>query len=572
MSKLNTIILLLFFILSVFSISRFFVSQTTPAFYLSVGGCFLLAIITLMGEYKKQTLHLSLSEILFMGFLLFCFGYGEKIEGLNPEWVISGLALLLFYLLSKRITLNIEWLFIGIVTLGLAQAIYGLGQYMHFYYNYSANFRMSGNFDNPAGFAATLSVAFPFTLFLVAKNKIYWRIFGGVTTTLFIVTVALSHSRAGIFAIIITSGLWLVQVFNLTWVKQCRCSVKALAISIIIFSILTGLYFLKKESADGRLLIWQCTAKMIADKPLFGHGAGGFQRAYMLYQADYFKNHPCSSYTMLADNVKHPFNEFLKLFVEHGLVGVLFLGVVVYLLIREYRAKRNSEKRYIELCVIGIAVFACFSYPLNYPFIRLMLLFSVAIIMKNEVKIFGIPRQVFFSLKPLALITCIGLLTVCCKMFYDEYCWHTIAHRSLAGETKKVMPDYERLYKTMNRNALFLYNYGAELNFIGESQTSNIILLETARRYNDIDLQLLLADNYQKMKKYKEAENCLLLASAMIPNRFIPLYRLVQLYKETGESAKAKDIAKAIINKQIKIMSPGVIMIKAEMEKELKNL
>jgi Lipid A core - O-antigen ligase and related enzymes len=70
---------------------------------------------------------------------------------------------------------------------------------------------------------------------------------------------------------------------------------------------------------------------MITDKPLFGHGIGGFQREYMLYQAEYFKNHPDSNYAMLADIVKHPFNEFLLL-VEQGLVGGLLVGLFIFFL------------------------------------------------------------------------------------------------------------------------------------------------------------------------------------------------------------------------------------------------
>jgi hypothetical protein len=253
---------------------------------------------------------------------------------------------------------------------------------------------------------------------------------------------------------------------------------------------------------------------------------------------------------------------------EQGLVGFLIMGAFVYLLVQEYCKNRSSEKRYPMLCIVGVAVFACFSYPLNYPFVRLILLFSAAIIMKNEAKVLEIPRRVFFVLKPAMLIACISLLTVSCKMFYDEYSWCAIAHRSLAGETQEVIPDYERLYKTMSRNALFLYNYGAELNFIGQNENSNRILYEAAHYYNDSDLQLLLADNYQKMKKYKEAENCLLMASYMVPNRFIPFYRLVQLYKETGENEKAKNVAKTIINKPVKIVSPEISYIKSEMGKE----
>lgn len=158
--------------------------------------------------------------------------------------------------------------------------------------------------------------------------------------------------------------------------------------------------------------------------------------------------------------------------------------------------------------------------------------------MKNEKKGWKAPEWLFSILKPVTLIICIALLSLTRKMFYDEYRWNTIAQRSLAGDTKIVMPDYAQLYKTMNRNGLFLYNYGAELNYIDENVKSNRLLNEASQFMNDNDLQLQLADNYIKLREYKKAESCLLLASDMIPNRFIPLYRLAKLYEETKQINK----------------------------------
>jgi len=45
-------------------------------------------------------------------------------------------------------------------------------------------------------------------------------------------------------------------------------------------------------------------------------GVRPFQARYMDYQADYFKKHPTTQYAQLADNVKHPFNEFLNITVD----------------------------------------------------------------------------------------------------------------------------------------------------------------------------------------------------------------------------------------------------------------
>jgi tetratricopeptide (TPR) repeat protein len=252
--------------------------------------------------------------------------------------------------------------------------------------------------------------------------------------------------------------------------------------------------------------------------------------------------------------------------VEHGLVGGLFVGVLVFYLIREYRKNKNSESFYAMLCLVGVSVFACFSYPLGYPFVRLLAVFCAAYIMQHETKRWKIPKELFSIIKPAVLIVSVVLLVLTCNMFYDEYRWNAIAQRSLAGETKTVMPDYARLYKTMNRNGLFLYNYAAELNFIDRNKESNLLFIEASHFMNDIDLQLQMADNYQKLKQYKEAEKCLILASEMIPNRFIPLYRLAKLYEETNQLPKARKIAKQLISKPIKIMSPEIMTIKEEMQ------
>ena len=85
--------------------------------------------------------------------------------------------------------------------------------------------------------------------------------------------------------------------------------------------------------------------------------------------------------------------------------------------------------------------------------------------------------------------------------------------------------------------------------------------------YNDIDLQLQLADNYMQLKQYHKAEKCLRLAHEMIPNRFIPLYRLVLLYKEEGKINTALRFAHIIVGKPVKVLSIEVLAIKKEMNK-----
>ena len=567
MQRIIHLFLLTFFASSIFFISSHFINPSAPTLYIAAGVCCILAFLAVLQNYKQQTLGLSVTEALLGGFLLCAIVYGATCGSLNMEWIVTGLSLGLFYLVVKRINVSIEWLLVGLVFIGIAQAIYGLGQYMLWFSNIaSPNFRMSGSFDNPAGFAAVLSVCFPFALFLLLKREIYWKILGGLAAVLFMVAVGLSQSRAGVIAVIVMSGVWAVKALNIKWLNSWNSRAKKVACVLLIFTLLVGLYFLKKDSANGRLLIWQCSAHMIADKPLFGHGVGGFQREYMLYQADYFRNHPGSSFAMLADIVKHPFNEFLLLLVEHGLVGGLIFGALVYLLISEYRKNKQPETFYTMLCLSGVGMFACFSYPLSYPFVRLMVVFCAALVLRNETKRWQLSKGLFLVIKPAALVVSVALLVHTYNMFQDEYRWNAIAQRSLAGETKAVMPDYAKLDKSLNRNGLFLYNYASELNFIDRNRESNRLFVETSHFMNDIDLQLQMADNYQKMKQYKEAEKCFLLAHQMIPNRFIPLYRLALLYQENHQNRAASRIAKLLINKPVKVLSTDIMTIRMEMQ------
>ena len=568
MKGVYSVLIFILLILSIFSISVHFVSPSDPTNYLSLGGSYILAVMIIVSRYKQTLLGISASELLIGALLLFAIIYGVFNKNISFEWTITCFSLLFFYALTKRFPLNFDWLFTGIVGIGIVQSIYGIGQYLYWLGNIAApGFRISGSFDNPAGFAAALSVCFPFTLFLLHKKKLYWKITGIFASLLFIVAIVLSESRTGIVTVTIISGIWDVKTSNPECLKSLGNKTKIVGSATLVITILVGLYFLKKDSADGRLLIWQCSGQMMADKPLFGHGTGGFQKEYMLYQADYFRNHPESGYIMRADIVKHPFNEFILLFAEYGLVGGILFVFVAYLLIREYKKNKNNETFYPMLTLLAIAVFACFSYPLKYPFVRLILVFSAAIIMRNEPKCVCVSASVVRLLKPLVLIALTGMIVLTGQLFYNEYYWNKIARRSLAGETKEVLPEYARLYPWMRGNGLFLYNYAAELNYIGDWKKSNELMTECSKLYNDNDVQLILADNYQQLKQYEQAEQHLKLAYEMIPNRFIPLYRLVQLYKLQKREDDAQNLAKLIIRKPIKIPSYEIDAIKTEMKK-----
>jgi hypothetical protein len=57
----------------------------------------------------------------------------------------------------------------------------------------------------------------------------------------------------------------------------------------------------------------------------------------------------------------------------------------------------------------------------------------------------------------------------------------------------------------------------------------------------------------------------------MCPNRFMPLYQLVLLYKETNRNEEALKLAQQILDKEVKIPSATVNAIKNEMRQLIEN-
>jgi tetratricopeptide (TPR) repeat protein len=159
----------------------------------------------------------------------------------------------------------------------------------------------------------------------------------------------------------------------------------------------------------------------------------------------------------------------------------------------------------------------------------------------------------------------IALLLAGVPLMKAEIRWNTIAKQSLAGKTKEVLPEYDKLYKYHGKNGLFLYNHAAELHEVKE-YTKSLSVFERCIRYcNDMDVQMLLACNYKELGRYDEVEKHLKLAASMCPGRFMPLYELTELYTATGRTDEARTLAQQIIDKKVKIPSTTIHAIKQKM-------
>ncbi|MDR1340574.1 MAG: O-antigen ligase family protein [Prevotellaceae bacterium] len=487
-------------------------------------------------------------------------------EQVTPKWyctVFCLAALLLTYVAfsfsAKGKTATAQIIFPVILVLCIMQAAYGLLQYIHVLPG-DGGFHITGSFDNPAGFAASLCAGLPVMFYSVLKNRTLQNRITIITATIIVAAILLSGSRSGM-----ASMLAVCMVISLYEFPKNR-KLKVILFSVV-FLLFSGLYFLKKDSADGRLLIWRCSWEMIRDQPVFGHGCGGFKAGYMDYQAGYFEHHPDSKYAMLADNVNRPFNEYILLLTNYGFAGfVLFLAVCWFVWKSFLRCRHEPVVRLAGCGLLSVAVFAFFSYPLTYPFVWIMVILSIAIILYHAKYPVKIPVRILFTVKILLIPAILFFGWKTYQRMSNEMLWCKIARQSLSGRTERMLPEYERLRPVLSGNELFLYNYTAELNVTGHYDKSLQVGKACERLWADYDLQMLLADNYLQLQQYDEAERHYRKASQMCPVKFMPLYRLAKLYEERGNRVETLRWAELILGKRIKISSPTINAIRQEMK------
>lgn len=442
--------------------------------------------------------------------------------------------------------------------MGIYEALYGI-------IVTRSSLGISGHFGNQVGFATFLVALLPFALYFIGHRKKLFVSFGIIASLIVFTAIILSHSRAGLVgaSVVIIFALW---PRILTVWKRFSRPVKTTVLGGAIVLGLAGaivLYLHKKDSADGRLLIWRNTAAMIADKPLFGHGPDGFRAKYMLYQADYFRTHPDSRYAQLADNVRTPFNEYLGFTVEYGIVGLLLLGSVLFVILRGNLRQVGTYGRVAAMSLLGVGIIALFSYPFHYPTVLFVLAVDFIIIANSKAnwKAWGAR----------AIALCIALSAIYSITDRNEQRRFQRLFYGLENDALRVRA-FESLKNSGHSESFsYLTGYGSALNRVKDYKRSAEILERYLQCRVDADIAVIQVDNYYQLGEYSKAEYWTDLTANMCPNRFIPLYYKVMILSETGRKTEAVNLAYAVLAKPIKVRATDVYKVRLRLQRFLEE-
>ena len=496
------------------------------------------------------------------------------------------------YLGKKNDDTPVKLLLFILLLLGGYQVFLGFKQLTGYAYSNHSLFKVTGNFFNPAPYAGYLACVFPLALVTCCYNDkkfLFKKVLKYVAVFLILgilLIIRQTMSRASWLALLTGAGVIYSFRFELKrrvqTVSNSTLKKTILLITVLLLSIsaLAGIYQLKKDSADGRLFGWKISMHAIFKQPVTGVGFGNFPPTFGKEQASYFEQGKGSqAEARVAGKGEYAFNEFIKITVEHGMIGLLlFLGFLAALIVPGRKACKRKPLAVMALGgVSALLAFSMFSYPFSIAplllcfFLYAGLLSGLAHKYTRAIIRLEIPLSIA---RPTALLS-IALLAFLADEMKDQY----KAMKSWKeGAILKNYKDYTKacekmLYakEALSYDGNFLFEYGQALTKAEKHEEAIALLHKAAVQTSDPYVFNSLGKSYQALKKYKEAEKAYWRAYYLIPHKFYPLYLLGKLYDEWQKPEKAVAVANQLLNKKVKVPSLAIDEMKKEMNKILRK-
>ena len=508
---------------------------------------------------------------------------------LNPEpekMLFGGQLVVLWFLLRFIFTgwpqLRLFFL-TAIVVTGLVEAVLGMRQLHGFEGSNHSLFRLTGDFYNPGPYSGYLAIVLPVCLWMILRQtKMYLYYLAWGTLLAIIVVLPAGMSRTAWIAAALSCA-WVYWVQRIGWKKtktyiyefQTLTIISSVLVLISVAGALTGIFLLKKDSANGRLLLWKITEQAIVEQPWTGTGLGGFPAAYAETQAQYFASGEASETEMMvAGCPEYGFNEFLQIGLEQGLVGLMF-----FVLLLGYSLFRGVKNRQAGAAggILALMVFSLASYPLQLPEFWVVLVVLMGII-DSSVVVTDTPPTPSREGRKVLSVTVIGGMAVCCgwlfwqqKGYYQGYKkWNTLKMLYNSKAYEAAADGYEELVPLMGHKPELLFEAAQCLSKTERFAEANRLLERAMKLSGDPMIHYMAAKNEQDLGNYQKAENLLLHAIEILPERIYPYYLLTKLYSETTFFQEDKFIkaADAVLKKEPKVNSTAI----REMREEVKML
>ena len=423
----------------------------------------------------------------------------------------------------KVVTHIISWL---LITAGALEAVWGLLQVYGYEPSNHSLYALTGSFYNPGPYSGFLAMCVPVALHEWLEGKRIWKHVALVALVLMLVVLPSGMSRSAWLAALVASGYVLGMHYreklyryrNVFWIG-----------GLLLMILGIGAYHWKKDSADGRLLMWKVATQAVLEHPWQGVGWEYVAGAYGDAQERYFASGAATEQEEhVAGAPEYVFNEYLQVAMAWGvpaLCGILLLVGGCFCL-----GHRGSM---FGICgaLISLGVFSFSSYPFQF------MEFIVALI----------------------------ALLVSCAMGYRKV-WVRVLALVLGIGIGVYLAEHRP-----TKNARRMFEQAHALHKAGQWQESIELLEETMKVSSDAMILNIIGKNCQALEEYEEAESWFIRSTHRLPNRIYPYYLLAKLYAEHPKcflKEKLEWAVKMVLEKEAKVESTAI----KQMREEVKDL
>ena len=419
-------------------------------------------------------------------------------------------------------------------------------------------------------YSSFVMLLIPFLVYGVVYFRKYWRLLAAFNLAATLLMVFLLQTRSVYLgtALGVMTGFIVLLVFYRHFEINPRLknillgAVIAGATGLVTFYILAPddntyvkqINSIFTDTENPRLLMWQVTATMIADRPLTGAGAGNFNVVVPRYYGDF-------DFGDLETNWMRPHNDFLWVASEKGILGLLvymaFFAVIIFYAFRVVRSEAGKDKKFMALMlltgVVAYLVFAFFDFPLERTNQQvIIMLYAAALLVlfhmhqpaKKPVRV--VKR---WSLLFLLVLAAIGVKysyealqqekqVVLIRGYSNMDSWREMMAASQRGQTP---------WKTLDPYGLPVILYECLANMRANNISEALRTCEIARMHNPYRENVLTALGYIYLSNsnYPEAIDCLEVLLGIFPGHTRALTMLSVAYHETGQ----QDLALQTIEK-----------------------
>lgn len=542
-----TIVTILF--LSIFPIRIFIYPSMFIHFLFCIFSCIGGTAITIVAFRNNSIIPASGITVLSISWLTFISIYSLIVSGdLYKTGYLSCslLYIISIHILIKQQIITKKLLLTTFGIIGVTEGIVCFLQHFSIIDPVNRLFPITGTFNNPNITALAITTSLPFFFNQIKMKK--REIFNFIISVFIISALFLLKCRT---AIIGTGIIIFVFILSEKSIRNYIRKVSKKSLSIIIIGticLLTvsgyHLYSFKKDSADGRILIWKIASEMIFEKP-GGYRYGLFDKNYNIAQEEYFSSKTNTTFEE-RKNARHVitgYNDYIEQSIEGGIAGGLFITAFYALFI--LTSIRNKDIPALSIAVSS-AVMSVF-YTLTYTLPIWTILISYYAMSSEGMNLTGKKENIFryFAIILIGITSCFwGIFQ--CRTLYAQVQIKEIVRLSNHEKEKalKIAAEYSPYISTdwtyRRIYARLLTDTGAYDNALEQGKI--------ALQYTEHpSIHFLIAEIYYKTGDKQNAEKHWKKISDMIPSDLRSRSHLLDLYINDNKHAQMKKTASEII-------------------------